>query len=101
MANTWFKAIEVTGANVIKIGENYPPYKPVYLPYCPKDGKEEECKRQLEEILAGEDGVSVLVLNAFTTNSMIYDVRCRSTKQFISDIMAERGLAIKWNWPGS
>ena len=101
MALTMFRAVEVTGPNTIKVGESYPPYKPVYLPYVPQLGKEAECEEALREILAGENSVSVLVITHFTTNPVTYDVRSKSANKPISDMLVERGLAIKWNWPGN
>ena len=101
MPSTWFKSVEVTGPNTIKVGEGGTAYKPVYLPYCPKEGKEKDCERYLEELLAKEDGVSALVYTPFTINAIIHDVRCSSINRPISDMMVERDLAIKWNMPGA
>lgn len=100
MALTHFRAVEVTESNVITVGENSEPYKPVYLPFCPLPGKESECEQRLREILAEEEGVGVLVLQHFSANPIIYDVRCDSLNKRLSDILVEEGIAIKWNWPG-
>jgi hypothetical protein len=100
MPMTWFRTCEVTSANTIKVGENSRPYKTIYLPFCPHGGKEAECKQHLEELLSKENGVSALVDRPGYVNPIIYDVRCDSINKPISDILVERGLAIKWNWPG-
>ena len=99
MAATLFKSFEVVQPNILMVAQNGAPYKRVYLPFCPKEGKDSDCQEALTEILEGEAGVVVMVTRHNSSNPVIWDVQCDSMNRPLSDILVERGLAIKWNLP--
>ena len=95
MVATWCKSYRVTSPNTALVDGS----RPVYLPYCPLPGKDEDCKEALSAILEADRGIAIVTDKHSTSNPLIYDVRTEKDNQPISDILVAKGLAIKWNIP--
>ena len=95
MVATWCKSYRVTSPNTVLVDGS----RPVYLPYCPLPGKDEDCKKALSAILEADAGMVIVTNRHSTSNPLIYDVRTEKDNQPISDILVAKGLAIKWNFP--
>ena len=95
MVATWYKSYRVTSPNTVLVDGN----RPVYLPYCPLPGKDEDCKEALSAILEADAGMVIVTNRHSTSNPLIYDVRTEKDNQPISEILVAKDLAIEWNIP--
>lgn len=95
MVATWCKSCEVTSPNTVLVDG----VRPVYFPYCPLPGKEQECESAVKTIISEDGGICIVTDKSSTSSPLIYDARRESDNKPISDILVANGLAIKWNIP--
>ena len=90
---------KVVDFNTIDVGERNPDQviKRIYIPITPRDGKEQECREALEELLPKGTPVCVRDPNWQYSNPIIADVSVGSTSA--AKKLIQSGIATLWNMP--
>ena len=90
---------EVADFNTVDVGDYDATQviKRIYLPISPRDGREQECKEKLRELLPKGTPVGVRDPNYQYSNPIIADMSVGGTS--VVKELLEHGLATLWNMP--
>lgn len=100
MAPVAMSVIRVEGPNMVYADGRTTASKLIVLPICPVPGKEKECQEALEAILPEGAKFSVRDDDPASSSPYIGDVSIgKPPVQWVSTMLEERGVAIRWNLP--
>ena len=90
---------DVVDFNTVDVGVHNlsRPFKRIYLPVTARDGKEEECRKALEELTPRGTPVTVRDPKFQYANPIVADISLNGTS--VVKELVERGIATLWNMP--